>query len=283
MTYRDGSETNSVIAPGVLTKYAEDLYPVVKALLGNNADKLKLDEPVNINNIKVYYIIDPKDILCSPITEDLRYIHLRAVEYLADLCTEKPKEVSFDGLRNSVKLWKFCMSKEPNKNLQADIVNRQGEINVGAEIVKHFTIGGDYTLGTIFCLITGLFPIADEKWAVAQIDSLRNDLLSILDDNSVLLYPSSPLPARHHYSSYFRPMNFSFFAIWNVLKFPVTQVPMGLGVEGVPIGIQVVAAPYQDRLSLAIAKELERQFGGWVPPFQTKSKIGQSRSQRLQK
>lgn len=30
---------------------------------------------------------------------------------------------------------------------------------------------------------------------------------------------------------------------------------------------QVVAAPYQDRLCLAVAKELERSFGGWTPPY----------------
>lgn len=30
--------------------------------------------------------------------------------------------------------------------------------------------------------------------------------------------------------------------------------------------LQVVAAPNQDRLCLAVAKELEKGFGGWRPP-----------------
>lgn len=30
--------------------------------------------------------------------------------------------------------------------------------------------------------------------------------------------------------------------------------------------LQVVAAPHQDRLCLAVAKELGEKFGGWVPP-----------------
>lgn len=46
----------------------------------------------------------------------------------------------------------------------------------------------------------------------------------------------------------------------------MTQVPMGLK-NGLPVGIQVVAAPYQDRLCIAVAKELERAFGGYVPAF----------------
>lgn len=52
-----------------------------------------------------------------------------------------------------------------------------------------------------------------------------------------------------------------------MLKFPVTQVPLGLSKEGLPLGIQVVAAPYQDHLAIAVAKELEKAFGGYVPPF----------------
>jgi Asp-tRNA(Asn)/Glu-tRNA(Gln) amidotransferase A subunit family amidase len=44
------------------------------------------------------------------------------------------------------------------------------------------------------------------------------------------------------------------------------QVPLGLTKEGLPTGIQVVGAPYQDHLTLAVAAELERGLGGWVSP-----------------
>lgn len=33
-----------------------------------------------------------------------------------------------------------------------------------------------------------------------------------------------------------------------------------------PLGIQLVAASYNDRLTLAVARYLEEAFGGWVPP-----------------
>lgn len=81
------------------------------------------------------------------------------------------------------------------------------------------------------------------------------------------MYPSAPYSARFHNTAVLRPWNFYYFAIWNALKFPVTQVPMGLDAEGLPVGIQVVAAPNQDRLCIAVAKELEKAFGGYVPPF----------------
>jgi Asp-tRNA(Asn)/Glu-tRNA(Gln) amidotransferase A subunit family amidase len=36
--------------------------------------------------------------------------------------------------------------------------------------------------------------------------------------------------------------------------------------QGLPIGIQIVAGPFQDRLSIAVAKELQTAFGGWKEP-----------------
>lgn len=95
---------------------------------------------------------------------------------------------------------------------------------------------------------------------------MKNFFQDKLGTNSVLLYPSAPWPASYHNTAYLRPWNFNFWSIWNALKFPATQVPMGLK-NGLPLGIQVVAAPYQDRLCLAVAKELEMAFGGYVPPF----------------
>lgn len=56
-------------------------------------------------------------------------------------------------------------------------------------------------------------------------------------------------------------------ALFNWLGFPSTHVPLGKDRNGLPIGIQVVAAPYQDRLCLCIAGELEAAFGGWTKPF----------------
>lgn len=49
---------------------------------------------------------------------------------------------------------------------------------------------------------------------------------------------------------------------------PATQVPLGLSTTGLPLGIQVVATKNRDRHCLAVAEELEREFKGWVPPFE---------------
>jgi fatty acid amide hydrolase 2 len=55
-------------------------------------------------------------------------------------------------------------------------------------------------------------------------------------------------------------------AILNVMQLPVTQVPLGLDPRGLPLGVQVAAGHGHDHLTLAVAHELERAFGGWVRP-----------------
>lgn len=57
-----------------------------------------------------------------------------------------------------------------------------------------------------------------------------------------------------------------FLGILNILGLPVTQCPLGLSRERLPLGVQVVAGKFQDRLPLAVALYLEKSFGGWVDP-----------------
>nr|CAD7592126.1 unnamed protein product [Timema genevievae] len=45
----------------------------------------------------------------------------------------------------------------------------------------------------------------------------------------------------------------------------------------------VVAGPYQDHLCLAVAKQLQKTFGGWVPPFPGTSRQQELSGKSLQK
>lgn len=47
MTFRKGTEKHTIVSVGPLTKYAEDLIPVVKAFLGPEKSlELKIDQEV---------------------------------------------------------------------------------------------------------------------------------------------------------------------------------------------------------------------------------------------
>ncbi|KAF7279324.1 hypothetical protein GWI33_007415 [Rhynchophorus ferrugineus] len=267
MTFRDGSETTSMISPGPMTKYATDLEPLLKCLVGVKSKELGLDRKVNVRKLNVYYIIDPNDHYCSPIRKEMTEALMRAVNHFKNICTVPPQELFFEELKYCKQMWNYWMSKEPNKNFLNDINNRAGEVSPVREIIKKITVGSDFTIGSIMNFVNILSSNVNGIWVEEITESLKQKLLAKLDDNSILLYPSAPFTARHHYTTIFHPLNFNFFSIWNVLKFPATQIPMGLGEKNLPLGIQIVAKSNQDKLCIVAAIELERRFGGYVPPF----------------
>lgn len=127
----------------------------------------------------------------------------------------------------------------------------------------------DHTLPAIgLGIVENLLPKNDPRLPhlLFLLGELRKNLITLLGDDGVFLYPPHPVTAPYHNYPLLTPLNFSYTAIFNALALPVTQVPLGLSPDGLPLGVQVVAAPYQDHLTIAVAQELERAFGGWVTP-----------------
>ncbi|XP_063916552.1 fatty-acid amide hydrolase 2-A-like isoform X3 [Zophobas morio] len=267
LTFRTGEEKNTMVVAGPMVRHSEDIIPFLKVLGGENVAKLKLDDEVDISSIKVYYVTDPKDPKVSPIRDEMNKILLRVVRHFTQT-NSKPELVNFEELSYGGKIWRYWMTQEPDTNFNRDLTNREGELNSVVELCKYVIRCSDFNIAIMFNLINGLLPAENEEWAVETTNIIYNKLSTLLGTNGVLIYPSAPWPANYHYSAVLRPWNYNLFAIWNAVKFPVTQVPLGLTDEGLPLGVQVVAPPGQDRLTIAVAKELEKAFGGFVPPFE---------------
>jgi len=90
----------------------------------------------------------------------------------------------------------------------------------------------------------------------------------MLGDDGVFLFPTYPKLAPLPFLTFLGGHSVMFTGLFNAMQFPSTQVPLGLSNEGLPLGIQVVSRPGNDHLTLALALELEKAFGGWKkPPF----------------
>ena len=103
---------------------------------------------------------------------------------------------------------------------------------------------------------------------VRELHQLRGDLEALLGDDTVILHPTYPRGAPRHRAAIldtFAPIH---TALFNVLEFPATQIPVGLDRRGMPIGVQVAAARGQDDLCLAVALALDPvaiRFGAVEP------------------
>jgi fatty acid amide hydrolase 2 len=78
-----------------------------------------------------------------------------------------------------------------------------------------------------------------------------------LDHHSVLLFPSHVKPAPKHYEPTFTPIWWTYTAIFNAMRVPVTQVPLSGDEDKLPLGVQVVCGEGLDHVSIAVANMLE--------------------------
>src|SRR2546427_11552746 len=59
---------------------------------------------------------------------------------------------------------------------------------------------------------------------------------------------------------------FSSSRAYNVFGFPSVAVPAGRTPTGLPIGVQIISRPFEERLVLAAAAIIEAALGGWPAP-----------------
>lgn len=67
---------------GPMCRYAKDLYPLLQIMSGDNAKKLKLDEPILTKNIKIYYRENAGESLSFiPVDAEIQHSMKRALEH----------------------------------------------------------------------------------------------------------------------------------------------------------------------------------------------------------
>jgi amidase len=111
--------------------------------------------------------------------------------------------------------------------------------------------------------------------AWAELDLLRSRTLREMESYPVLLCPVASIPAfRHEERSWMIEgrevayLDAVRHTQWfNVLAAPAAVVPVGQSPEGLPIGVQVIARPYEDEVALAVAAVLDKAFGYRTPPL----------------
>ncbi|KAF7993866.1 hypothetical protein HCN44_011135 [Aphidius gifuensis] len=262
---RQDESSSSMAEAGPICKRSEDLLPLLKIMTHDDKLREALDTPVEIEKIKILYQEGSGDLRASKISPDMRAALSKAVKHLKDV-TGSAEKIKLPGSEYSFKLWKYWMTQE-GADFKSDITNRTSRTSASEEIVKLLTNKSEITLAAILKLVDeDYFPKENPEWAEAVTAEMKKFLLKKLGDNGVLIYPSSPFTASYHCSYFLRPFNFGYWCLFNALRLPVCQVPLGLDSEGLPVGVQVVAAPHKDYLCVAVAKELEKTFGGWVPP-----------------
>lgn len=111
--------------------------------------------------------------------------------------------------------------------------------------------------------------------AWAELDLLSARTLEELSGYPALLCPVASVPAWRHGErtwtidgqkvEYLDAVRHTQW--FNVLAAPAAVVPVGRSPEGLPIGVQIVARPYEDEIALGVASLVDAAFGYRPPPI----------------
>ncbi|KAJ8367241.1 hypothetical protein AAFF_G00323870 [Aldrovandia affinis] len=207
-----------------------------------------------------------------PLLLRLRQAQRQVVQRLEADLGVKVEELHIPQLRYSFHIWGAMMAaadKDGKRPMAfAELMGDHGKrVWPVWELAKWILGQSSHTMAAIgLALVEKTQSSQPSAFILQQKEELQTQLEELLGTDGVLLCPTHPHIAPKHHHPLFTPFDFSYTGIFNILGLPVTQCPVGLGREGLPLGLQLVAGKLQDHLTLATAHHLEKAFGGWREP-----------------
>jgi fatty acid amide hydrolase 2 len=256
---------------GPLARRAEDLMPFLRAIAGPNGEdttvrEVELGDPAEVSMEGLRVVISD-DVSLLPVSVELRNARIHAAKALQEAGADV-RRVSLPGLRTVVEPYLNAVRESGGLReiLEADGDETPGFGRLVADAVRgrsHYSTALINTLAAEN--VSALIPDRLQRRAEAAEKALAEEIEETIGDG-VLLHPPWAKVAPRHGRTVGRPWVLAPQAIFNLLGLPATAVPLGLGELGLPLGVQVAAGRDRDHVSIAVALELERAFGGWVPP-----------------
>jgi fatty acid amide hydrolase 2 len=255
---------------GPLARRAEDLMPLLRIIAGpDGLDQgclpYELGDPdcVDLSALRVLVIED--DGRPPRVVRELRDAQQRAAYALARRGASVDL-ASVPDLKDSLLIWAALFEAGGGTSLDAALGTGE-RMRLGRELARCALRRSPHTYPPLFMLLIERLSHRLSRWLGRYAERgarLLAQLDDLLGEDGVILYPSGRSVAPRHGPA--APLNFRFYGIFNPLELPVTQVPLGLSAQGLPLGVQVVAGRGRDHLTIAAALELERALGGWKPP-----------------
>jgi fatty acid amide hydrolase 2 len=261
-------DAGRMLGTGQIARRAEDLMPLLRIMAGpDGRDPLvqaaTLDDPrsVSLEGLRVATVEDSS---LLPMSRELRDARERAVGALA-AAGAVVSRVAFRSWRRAVLPYLATLQAGAGQTTLELLAAAGAPAPTWRTLLRR---GGPHTAPTRLALAAELLPPLEGRALERMLDTgraLGSELTEAIGDG-VLLHPAHPRVAPRHSRTVGRAWLVTPAAMFNLAGVPVTEVPLGLSEHGLPVGVQVAAGRDRDHVSIAVALELERVFGGWVPP-----------------
>ena len=147
------------------------------------------------------------------------------------------------------------LRESTNAGVILRLLKRYGTTEPGPDLQGYLTAK---SLAAVDCVDPALLE---------AIDAARAGALAFVDDYDAIICPPAHALARPHGASHADGFDdWSYATIFNLLGWPAVSVPAGRSALGLPVGVQVIAAPWREDIALALAQRIETLMGGYRPP-----------------
>ncbi len=264
-----GGKLATYFACGPMARRVEDLRPMLGLLAGpdgkdTSVQERPLDDPdkVDLKGLRVYYFTD---IGIAKAGHEVKRAVMMAAQALEDRgCVVEHWRP--EGIERGVEIWSAALSTYTDHPFE-ELVFESSDTSYWPEAAR-FLVGKSRVttpaMALIFTEIIGRKFLSRQLAATAEKSvDLQRRIEDKLGDNGILLSPPFSTPAPKHNAPWLRLPAIGFCATFNVLEFPGTIVPVRWTSGGLPVGVLLTGARMSDHLTLAGAKALEEEYGGW--------------------
>ena len=240
---------------GPLARYVEDLiltYPIIAGPDGEDPAivPMPVDDPANVDlkSLRVAWFTDIGDVTS---TAEVTSATGAAVEALTDAGVSLTADMPSAILRST----------------GTSLLSADGGAGVRRLLDKAGTTEPHPWVGR-FVEGTDALPVAEYTALLEEIDAFRSNMLGFMENYDAILCPVRPFPALPHGESMTpeRSPGNTFTSSFNLTGWPGAVVRAGTSPEGLPIGVQLIARPWREDVSLALAAIVESALGGWQRP-----------------
>jgi len=250
---------------GPMARRVEDLALLFKVLAEPTQfeaaqNGIEILNPTALRGLRVAWYTDDE---VTPVSDEIRASVQNAANAFADAGFEVI-EVTPPGIAKSSRLWIDLFSRAANSEIVALYKGR--EVEAGPQVARLLR-DFDQTPAVLEEKNETAERLAG---AVLERERLREVLRQWMKETPLILAPVGATAAFEHGAervevsgksiSVFRA--FSYSQTFNVLGLPSVAVPAGRSASGLPIGVQVVGRPFEERNVLTAAAIIEAALGG---------------------
>jgi amidase len=244
---------------GPIARHVDDIDIIWEAMVADpsaitNVDYVYTDyRSVDLSTLKIGYHYE-NAIGNMPIESVIEAVNngIRSLQGLVSVINKEQPETTFTG-----------------RELYFDVFSINGGDNLVAQLNSVGTplsMASDYVQSAIgFFNGRRLTPI-EARLLENKITRFKEEYTEYFSDYDILLSPVFGDSYPNEWQLNVVQFDANLYCLdHNLTGFPVVTIPTGVDSFGLPVGVQIVARPYEEHVALAIAKVIETKLGGWQP------------------